>query len=283
MRKFIRFLIFLFIIIFAIVGYSRYIATTGLITNEILIKTDDISYSYDGLKIVHFTDLHYKRIITENRINDIVEEINLINPDIVVFTGDLVDKDFSLSKEDKEFLITSLSNINSKYGKYAVIGNHDYKKNTDDIINIYQESNFILLDNDYDIIYNEYQDKIFIGGLNTVSYNQADIDKVMEYFNTNEDINYKIILVHEPDYADTIIEKYPSVNLILSGHSHNGQVNIPFIKKYVLPEYATKYYDSHYTINETELYVSSGIGVSRYNFRLFNRPSLNFYRIRKAS
>ena len=91
--------------------------------------------------------------------------------------------------------------------------------------------------------------------------------------------SYKIIILHEPDYTDEIISLNP--NLILGGHSHNGQVNIPYLKKYFVPTGSKKYYDEHYLVNNTNLYISSGIGVSRYNFRLFNHPSINFYRINK--
>lgn len=68
-------------------------------------------------------------------------------------------------------------------------------------------------------------------------------------------------------------------DLVLTGHSHGGQVRIPFIGKLYTPEGAKKYYDEYYKINNTDLYISSGLGTSMYKFRLFNRPSFNFYRI----
>lgn len=282
MKKFIRFLLILILIISLTIIYARYEGTNGLITKEYSLKSSDINDSFDGIKIVHFSDLHYKRIINKNRMKEIVSEINLINPDIVVFTGDLIDKDFDISKEDENDLITLLSSINSKYGKYAIMGNHDYVRDYDVLENIYAGSYFTLLLNSYDIIYGDGNDKLFIGGADTYSYDKADIDKTMEYFENNEDISYKIILVHEPDYADTILNKY-SADLILSGHSHNGQINIPFVKELFLPYGSKKYYENHYVVNDTPLYVSSGIGESRINFRLFNRPSINFYRINKIT
>ena len=103
----------------------------------------------------------------------------------------------------------------------------------------------------------------------------------MNYFTENEDINYKIILVHEPDYVDTITSKYNNTNLVLAGHSHNGQINIPYIKKLLLPEGSKKYYNNYYKVNNTNLYISSGIGESNINVRFFNKPSINFYRINK--
>lgn len=282
MKKIIRFLLILLLIILLLVIYARYEGTNGLITKEYKIETADISNSFDGIKIVHFSDLHYKRIINKDRTKEIVNEINLINPDIVIFTGDLIDKDFDVSDEDIEDLTLLLNNINSKYGKYAIIGNHDYVRDDDILNDIYNNSSFVLLKNSYDIIYGDNNDKLFIGGVDTYSYDKADIDKTMEYFEDNEDIDYKIILVHEPDYIDTITSKY-NVNLVLAGHSHNGQINIPFIKEMFLPYGSNKYYENYYIVNDTPLYVSSGIGESRINFRLFNRPSINFYRINKIT
>ena len=68
-------------------------------------------------------------------------------------------------------------------------------------------------------------------------------------------------------------------NLLLAGHSHAGQVRLPFIGAVILPEGAQKYYDSHYKIENSDLYVSNGLGVSNYNFRLFNTPSYSVYRL----
>ena len=129
-------------------------------------------------------------------------------------------------------------------------------------------------------IYDKNNEKIFIGGINTVSYDMDDVSKTMSYFKDNEDIPYKIILVHEPDISDKIVKDY-SVNLILSGHSHGGQIRLPIIGPIYTPPHSKKYYDDHYDINGTSLYISSGIGVSTINYRLWNRPSINFYRINK--
>ncbi len=279
MKKIIHFIIFLMIIICIILFYARFIGTTGLNTNEIVITNNNIPISYDGIKIVHFSDIHYTRVITNKRVEELINEINRLKPDIVFFTGDLIDTDSTPNEENKQKLINFLKEIKTTYGKYAIIGNHDYDNHLELVKEIYNLSNFKLLENSYDIIYNTNNDKIFIGGLNTVSFDLADIDKTMQYFNDHDNISYKIILVHEPDYTDTILEKYPDINLILSGHSHAGQVRLPFIGGLIKNSNAIKYSEEYYQINNTKLFVSNGIGVSRYNFRLFNRPSINFYRL----
>lgn len=275
MKKLIRFLLILVLTITLLVIYARYGGTRGLVTKEYSLEAT-ISDSFDGLKIVHFSDLHYLRIANKETTQSLIEEINLLNPDIVVFTGDLIDKDYKPNDKDISNLKELLSNIKSKYGKYAVLGDHDIRIE-DTIKDIYISSSFTLLDNNYDIIYGNNNDKLFIGGLS----NNSDIDKVMNYFIDNENINYKIILVHKPDYIDTIISKYDNINLVLAGHSHNGQINIPYVKKLFLSEGSKKYYNNYYKINNTNLYISSGIGESNINFRIFNKPSINFYRINK--
>lgn len=274
MKKILKIFITLLILIILLLLYSRFIGTIGLITKEYTIKDNNINNDFDGIKIVHFSDLHYKRIITKDRIDKIINEINLINPDIVIFTGDLIDQDSDIGEDDITYLKEVLSKINAKYGKYSVIGNHDYSIDIEILRSIYKESNFNLLENNYDIIYGKNNNKLYIGGISTGAFS----DIVLTKMNYNEEC-YKIIILHEPDYTDEIISLNP--NLILGGHSHNGQVNIPYLKKYFVPTGSKKYYDEHYLINNTNLYISSGIGVSRYNFRLFDHPSINFYRINK--
>lgn len=274
MKKVLKVFIIIITLIVLLLLYSRFIGTTGLTTKEYTIKDNNISDDFDGIKIVHFSDLHYKRIITKDRIDKLINEINLINPDIVIFTGDLIDQDSDITEDDISYLKETLSKINAKYGKYSVIGNHDYSIDIEALRSIYKESNFKLLENSYDIIYGKNNNKLYIGGISTGAFS----DTVLTKMSYNEEC-YKIIILHEPDYTDEIISLNP--NLILGGHSHNGQVNIPYLKKYFVPTGSKKYYKEHYLVNNTNLYISSGIGVSRYNFRLFNHPSINFYRLNK--
>ena len=280
MTKIFKWLLRIFFILFLIIVYARYVGTMGLVTKEYTLSENNIADSFDGIKIVHFSDLHFNRAITISKVKSVIEEINLINPDIVVFTGDLIDKDVTLTDGDYDKLTNLLKQIKAKYGKYAIMGNHDYEKDKEKVIEIYNDSDFKYLENSYDIIYSKEMEKIFIGGINTVSYDLADVGKTMEYFNDNEEDMYKIILVHEPDIAKDIVKDY-TVNLILAGHSHNGQIRLPIIGPLYTPEYSKKYYDNYYNIDGTKLYISSGIGVSTINFRLWNKPSINFYRINK--
>lgn len=279
MNKYLKFSFSIIIIIIGIILYARFIGTIGLNTKEYTFTDTNIPSNFDGIKIVHFSDIHYNRAINTTKLNKIIDEINLINADIVVFTGDLIDKDMILNDNDFKYLTEAFNKIKAKYGKYAILGNHDYNE-YDEILKVYKNSNFKYLENSYDIIYNQNNEKIFIGGLGNVTHNLDDIDKTMEYFNNNDNINYKIILIHEPDITTNIVDNY-NVNLILAGHSHNGQIKLPIIGAIYTPPGAKKYYDEFYKIDNTRLYISSGIGVSTINYRLWNKPSINFYRINK--
>ena len=279
MKKKIIIILSIILGILGIIFYSRFIETSLFETKEYKISNVNLANDFSGLKIIHISDIHYGRITNTKMIKKIIKEVNLIKPDIIVITGDLIDKDATLTEKDISFLKDSLAKLESKYGKYAIYGNHDITYSREKIEEIYKYSNFKLLVNDYDIIYGKMNEALFIGGLDSLLEGEQNIEKTMSYFNDHEDILYKILLVHEPDSTDNILEKYPNTNLILAGHSHNGQVRLPLIGAIYTPSGSKKYYDNYYKINETDLYISSGIGVSRINFRLFNKPSINFYRI----
>ena len=279
MKKKIIIILSIILGILGIIFYSRFIETSLFETKEYKISNVNLANDFSGLKIIHISDIHYGRITSTKMMKKIIKEVNLIKPDIIVITGDLIDKDATLTEKDISFLKDSLAKLESKYGKYAIYGNHDITYSREKIEEIYKYSNFKLLVNDYDIIYGKRNEALFIGGLDSLLEGEQNIEKTMSYFNDHEDILYKILLVHEPDSTDNILEKYPNTNLILAGHSHNGQVRLPLIGAVYTPSGSKKYYDNYYKINETDLYISSGIGVSRINFRLFNKPSINFYRI----
>lgn len=277
-KKIIFIIIGVVLVLCLIFLYGRYIGTSGLVVKEYMIKSSEIPNSFDGLKLVHFSDLHYGNCVEEKELKNIVDKINYLKPDIVVFTGDLIDEDTDTNDRIKNILVKYLSQIDAKIGKYAVVGNHDYKN--DYYIPIMEESGFDVLNNNYDLVYNGDLKPIFIGGIGNYTYKKADVDVTLSYFNEKVSDLYKIILVHEPDITDSLL-KY-NVDLVLAGHSHNGQVSLPFIGAVYTPELSKKYYAPYYKIDNTELYISSGIGCSKVKFRLFNKPSINFYRFSKS-
>ncbi len=261
--------------------YSRYIETKRLIVKEYRIENEKITNNFHGLKIVHISDIHYGRTVDIDYLKKIVNKINYINPDIVVLTGDLIDKDTNLNDKKADKISKELNKINAKIGKYAIKGNHDYKFDKWNFI--IENSGFIDLDDNYDLIYKDTNDYILLSGMSTNIYGDTKIEdklnRVNEYLNNNQNNQpiYKILLMHEPDFIDNF--DYTQYDLILAGHSHNGQVRLPFIGATILPPYGKKYYDNYYKLNNTELYISSGIGVSSINFRFLNPPSINFYRL----
>ena len=275
MKKVLKWIIIIISIFILIILYARYIGTSGFNTDEYTIYDNNLPNSFDGLKIVHFSDIHYNRAINIDKINKIVDEINLINPDIVVFTGDLIDKDMDLTKKDYDNLAKNLSKIKAKISKYAIVGEDD-EEDIDKVTSVFEQSGFVYLDNSSDIIYKPDSSSILIGGTAPLTYDKDDIDKTIN----DSDISYKIILIHEPDIAKKIKGNY-QVNLILAGHTHGGQIRLPYIGAIYNHEYAKEYHDNYYNLDGANFYISSGIGVSTINYRLWNRPSINLYRIYK--
>lgn len=249
--------------------YMRFIGTSGLSIREYKVKNSNLS-SFYGLKVVHFTDLHYGMSVDDKKLTYLVETINKTKPDIVIFTGDLVDRHTKVTDEISKILIKNLSNIESTYGKYYVKGNHDKVNKSYD--SIMTNSNFKSL-TDYDVIYSKDNKNLFIGGVNV---DESLNNKTTEALNLNN-YDYKIFALHYPDKVDEVI-KY-NFDLIVAGHSHNGQVRLPIIGPIITPDNAKKYYEPYYKINNTKLYISGGIGNSVLNFRLFDKPSFNLYRL----
>lgn len=280
LKKIFKYIGILILIVLLLLLYSRFIATTGLKVKEYKIVNSNITTSFHGLKIVHISDIHYGRTVNESEINKVVNKINYIKPDIVVLTGDLLDSDTKLNEKQINTLSKALNHIETKYGKYAISGNHDYShEEWEQIIN---DSGFINLNDTYDIICNDNYENILISGMSNNTYNKIDINEKLQttnnYLNnTNDNIVYKILIMHEPDFLTKF--DYSIYDLVLAGHSHNGQVRLPFIGAIILPPNAKLYYDEYYDLGNTDLYISSGLGTSNIDFRFFNRPSINFYRI----
>ena len=266
-----KFLLILTIIILILIVWGKFGEPNLLMINDYKIESETLPNSFNGIRIVQFSDLHYG-ITKQKKLEKTIEQINSLKPDIVVFTGDLVENKYKLTDDDTKLLVKSLKSINAKLGKYAIYGNKDVKNdNYDDIM---YDSKITVLKNNYDTVYNEKNESILIYGLDDTLEGNPLINNIN---NKNiKNIKYKIVLLHEPDYIDEFINDY-DISLILAGHSHGKQVNI--FGKLFMPQGCKKYYKAYYNVNGTPLYISNGIGNSSINFRLFSIPSINIYRL----
>ena len=274
-KKIIKIFIITFLILLCIFFYIDY-SSTNIITKEQRIKNSKIPNSMNGIKIIQFSDLDYGSIIFNNEVKKLVNAINIRKPDIVIFTGNLIAKDYKIKTKEQEQLIKELQKINTTIGKYAVSGKND-KENFNTIMN---QSDFTILDNSYDLIYNTDNNPMLIVGLSSLNQKERDVDTAYKYFSeeTHNSNIYTISIMSETDGLDDILSKYSS-DLVLAGNSLNGEIRLPIIGGLTTKEGSKKYKDSYYKVNNTNIYVSSGISSPDIGFRLFNPPSINLFRL----
>ena len=182
------------ILLFALITFVslRYIGNYGIVVKERAIYSNKINDDLHGLKIVHFSDIYYSEYTEMKQIDKLVNRINYTNPDIVIFTGDLISKNYILSHDEEENLVNKLSSINASIGKIAIKGEID-EGSFDSIMD---ESGFEIYDE------NEIN-RIFV---KNSYFNIANFDENMSQdFGDDEILN--IVLTHNPDSIDTILDK----------------------------------------------------------------------------
>ena len=268
-----KFLIIFFLLIVSIFLYGRYIEPNLLKVQEYEITNSNITNAFDNFKIVQFSDVLYRETTTTQDIKRIVKKINECNPDIIIFTGDLINKNYKISDEEKENLIKELTNLNPTLYKYAVIGDND-NENLDLYKSILDAANFKLLNNAQEYLFYKDINPIKLIGL-------TDLNNI-DTLNTNEENItpiYTIAITHYPDNIETI--KDNNYDLILTGHSLGGIINIPFYGAIIKKDNAQIYNDRYYKFNNTEVYINNGIGTEDFTFRLLNIPSISLYRLHK--
>lgn len=256
--------------------YARYIEPNNIVVDEINIIDNSIPESFYGYKVAHISDIHYKTTISKEDLKKSINKINKSKPNIVIITGDIFDKDVKYTDKDLNNLIELLNNLDGKY-RYIITGDQDlnnkmYKKLIENI-------DFKLLDNTYDIIYDKDYSPILIGGLSTKSDELEFQGKIssIEKTITEKNIKYNILIMHEPCNINKI--DYSKFQLILAGHNNNGQVNIPGIKSLFIDSDNKKYIKTYYKKDNTNIYISKGLGTTGFKARLFNKPTINLYRL----
>lgn len=241
------------------------------------IETEYLSYDYtlsdQSLTIVQFSDTHFDNFYDLKQAEKIVQAINNAQADIVVFTGDLFDKVNSYTNRDK--ISTYLAEINAVYGKFAVWGNHDYGGGAEKIYEqIMEESGFQVLCNEKVELNLPNSKTLTIIGLDELIFGEPDYSLLNENYT-----NPALLLVHEPDAVLNIAENALPF-LTLTGHSHGGQVRIPFLGSPVHTVYAKAYcYKDYQLSNQSYLYVNTGLGTTTLPVRFNVKPSITVFKV----
>ena len=266
------------ITIIILISYSTMIEPKFINIKEYKIESKLIPDSFHGTKIVQFSDIHYGTTINKKQLERIANKINELKPDIIVFTGDLLDKNISLTQNTEEELTTYLSSLKCSLYKYAIFGDEDLDNKK------YQEimtkSGFTILDNKSIPLYYKDTTPILIAGYNPI-ITKPNYTILTDFIDNQDPTNYfKLVLTHEPDSIDKFINYNP--NLVLSGHSLGGSIDLKLTKPLMLPTNSTKYFEDYQKIKNTDLYISNGLGTTGLNARFLNPPSINLYRLYKT-
>ncbi len=279
--KLLSIFLFLITIVVTIFLYAKYRGIKGLIVKEYRVESEILTSNFSGLKIVHFSDLLYKSTVDKDDTKNLVNRINELKPDIVVFTGDLINKNAKITNEDIEFLETELESISAKIGKYAVYGDEDYS--VESYKTIMEKGKFKILNNSYDEIFYKNNDSMFIVGLPSSLKEEVKLEEAFNFYKEDEKRKFIIVLVHDGKTIKFLDESTYEVDLVLGGHSLNGSVVIPYYGGIFIDDGSYKYYQEHYSKGITNIYISSGIGTNKYPYRIFNKPSFNLYRLKAQS
>ena len=274
--SFFKFLKFLFIIIFVLVlfllVYSFFVEPNILRVYEKSLYLPNFNIQHNGLRVAIMSDFHFfKYGITESKLKKIVAKTNSKHPDLIFLLGDfdvysILNNNLNIYKLAYDF-----SKFESKYGVFAVLGNHDYNK--DKTINkMLRNSNISLLEDNFAVIsINNKNLKVYgFRDLWHFNYNKTLLDKKF-------DNDSSIILAHNPDIFPLLPQ---NISLAISGHTHGGQFYFPFIGGlFFSSKYKQRYIKGYIVENNKHLFVTSGLG-NWIPFRFGNPPEiviLNLY------
>ncbi|WP_445432879.1 metallophosphoesterase [Chryseobacterium indoltheticum] len=256
---------------------------------RVKVKFANLPKSFKGYKIIQISDVHSGSFSDPGKLQHAIDLINEQNPDLVLFTGDMVN---NVADEFKPF-IPLFSKIKAKDGKFAVLGNHDYgdyvkwnskdeqKKNLETLIDYQRQAGFDMLRNENRVIEKDGE-KIYILGVENWGLKPfpqyGDIDKALE--NVPQD-GTKILMSHDPTHFDYVVKKHPKdIHLTLSGHTHGMQFGLDLKNiKWSPVQYRYPKWADLYESEGKMLYVNRGFGVLGYPGRVGVLPEITLFEL----
>ncbi|WP_324611603.1 metallophosphoesterase [Bacillus massiliglaciei] len=251
--------------------YAKDIEPNWLEIQHLEIKNKLVPKGFHGMKMIQFSDTHLGFQFQLKDLQEVISKINTFEPEILFFTGDLMDAPDEYIHKEK--IIPLLRQLKAPLGKFCVFGNHDHGGNgSDSYREIMEKSGFSLLQNTYKPVTLLSSEKIYIAGIDEPMLGTPDMEQALGTIPGNL---YTVLLSHAPDLADHA--KDFKVQLQLSGHSHGGQIQIPFAGALVTPPYSEKYREGTYIIDNLQLHVNRGLGTTRLPYRFLSRPEITVY------
>lgn len=268
----------LLIFLAALLWYSLIFEPNNIQIERISIAIENLPEEFEGTKIAHLTDFHsYNFGEREKKVLEILEDVD---PDFVFITGDFIDNKTEDINSCQEFW----RELGNKYqGKiFGITGNHEYWNNDldpEDFKNLLEESGIIVLDNKNKKIFQD-DEYIYLIGVDDPHTGNDNLEKAAT--GTEKDIP-KILLAHSPDIVNDLesLEK-ENIDLILAGHTHGGQIVIPFVQPYWTPtKNHGKYASGLFKISDIYLYVNRGIGMAVLPVRFNCPPEITVIELKK--
>lgn len=246
-------------------SYPVFIERNWVQINKYRIPVFSLPKAFNGFRIVHLTDLHFGRLVSESFIAKVIKKANSLEPDIIVCTGDYVHE--TCCTKEIDIVWPLLSTLKAAYGVYSVLGNHDHWADAEKSIQWLERSGQGIRHTCRPIY--KGNERIVIGGAGDYWEDELNIDLC---FYGSDDSDCRILLTHNPDAIDTHF-KTP-LSLILSGHTHGGQVSIPFYGPPMLPVKNKRYSSGLIETEKGNLFISKGIGWSIYPVRFNCYPEI---------
>lgn len=234
---------------------------------EVNIELDNLGWNFHNYRILNICDIHLGQWINPEYLDDLVDYLNTLNYDIITLTGDYVS--YVIDGYDKS-LKDSLKKLESRDGKFGVLGNHDHWMDSDKIREIFKQSDIADLSNDV-VLLTKDDEHINLAGVDSCTVCADNLDKVLAKL----DENYPtILLAHEPDFARQSSQT-GKIDLQISGHSHGGQFIIPKVETTPFrgPN-STKYPVGLYKVEDMIQYTSKGLGTNSFRIRINCKPEI---------
>lgn len=242
---------------------------------EITVTSEEIPESFSGYRIVHLSDLHNTEFGYENK--NLIKRVKDAQPDIIVMTGDMVD----MYRPKIKVALDLAEELVKISPVYFVTGNHDVKAvGREELLAGYEKIGVSVLRNK-SVLIERGKDSMRLMGVDDPKFlddkmtgnDRENTKKIIGLMTKNTD-GFEILLAHRPEMID--IYSAFSIELVLSGHAHGGQINLPGKGGMLAPGqgWFPKYYKGLYAVGETQMVVSRGLGNSAFPFRVNNKPEI---------